>query len=268
MKKTAGILLIAAGVCAAAAYWVDLMNFTDLSKGFAAVGSVWLRYGVLAALLLITLLASGMAARQPAAFAKRNLPAAFFSWLCAAALGAWGALETYAALNGRDTLMLVLGVLALLGAWWMFLQGLYWAQRNAHGQPACPVVFGILGSLVFLLMTCVRFAKNASSLYRFAQTTQVFSALAALLFTTVLLRTCFFAETARGRKVYCSGMWAFYLCTCFELPQAAARWMAGQTQIGDFALSAVLGCIGLLGAACALASLSGEAQPEEDGGQE
>ena len=39
MKKTAGILLIAAGVCAAAAYWVDLMNFTDLSKGFAATST-------------------------------------------------------------------------------------------------------------------------------------------------------------------------------------------------------------------------------------
>ncbi len=258
MKRTAGILLVLAGVCGAVAYWIDLMNFTDLSKGFSTAGSVWVRYGVLGVLLAAALLASLMAARRPVGVQRRNLPVAVFSLLCALAQAGLGGIELFAAWAAKDALTLALGALSLLCAWWMLIQGRFWAADAPKGAPAGGVTMGILGSLYFLLLTCARFAGNASSLYRFAQTAQVFAALAALLFVTVLLRSCFFPESGNGRKLYFSGMWAFYLCTCFELPQALARWMAGATQLGDLAVSAALACTGLMGMACALTALGRE----------
>ncbi len=260
MKKTAGILLVLAGLCGAFAYWVDLMNFTDLEKGFVTTGSVWVRYGAVGALLLVAWLASRLAARRPESLERKNIAMALFSWLCGAAQAAFGALEIALGLTGGDALQLALGALALFSAWWMLIQGIYWFGASPKAGPAGGVALGILGSVYFLLLTCMRFAKNASSFYRFAQTGQVFAALAALLFTTVLLRACLFPESGCGRRVYFSGMWAFYLCTCFELPQAVVRWMAGTTQLGDLALSAALGCFGLLGAAAALSALSGETE--------
>lgn len=274
MKKIAGSLMVLAGVCGACAYWVDLVNFTDLSKGFVAVGSVWVRYGILMGLLAAGLLASRMASRRPAALEQACVPLGLAAWLCAAVfaglgalqLAVWylsgGSLSVQAADQASSLLTFALGVLALFCAWWLGAAGRLWLS----GAPRAPrgMAVGILGSLYFLLLTCARFATNASSLYRFAQTTETFSALAALVLVSLLVRVCFFPESGCGRKLFWAGIWAFYLCTCCEVPQAAVRWMAGQTQMGDLLTSLTLGFVGLLGAVLALASLSGEVPADSE----
>ena len=52
-KRPHGILLLLAGIILAAVHGADLLLWTDPSTGFAVSGSVWARYAVwLAALLL------------------------------------------------------------------------------------------------------------------------------------------------------------------------------------------------------------------------
>lgn len=261
MKKTAGILLAAAGLCAGAAYWVDLMNFTDLSSGFVTVGSVWLRYGTLALLLAVGVLGVGLAVRRPAALERRSLPLGLLALLAALVYAALGGIQIACGLAGAQeaALQLVQGVLALITALSLLMRAAAWLAGSAGCVPAGGVGLGVAGTLYFLLLTFVRFAVNDSSLYRFAQTVQTFNALLALLFASTLVRAGCLPESRWGRRLYLTGIWAFYLCTCCEAPQALARWMAGQIQLADLAASLGLGCIGLLGADCALAALVGKA---------
>ena len=267
MKKLTGALLAAAGVCAGAAYWLDLMNFTDLDRGFPLVGSVWVRYGVLGALLLVSALGTPLAARRPAALERRSLPLCGITLLCALVYAALGGVQLACCWSGAGEgglLLLLEGVLALGTALFLLMQAFFWADGQPGRCLTGGVVLGILGTLYFLLLTFARFATNSSSFYRFAQTTQTFTALLALLVTSVLIRICCFPESRWGRRLYLAGIWAFYLCTCCEVPQAAARWMAGQTRAADLAVSLSLGCIGLLGAVCALSTLSEETETESE----
>ncbi|MCI2046972.1 MAG: hypothetical protein LKJ90_04585 [Faecalibacterium sp.] len=262
MKKFAGILLILVGACGAAAYTIDLAQFTDPTKGFSVAGAVWLRYALVAALILIAALASLMAARRPAAMEKRNLPLALGLAVCGAACAAVGALE----LLGTKTVAykaFLLGILGLAAAWWMLTLCAHWGSSGAR-RPVGGIRLGIAGSTFFLALTLVRFAGNYSSVYRFAQTMQTFSALAALLLSSILLRVGFFPESRWGRKEYMTGMWAFYLCTCCEVPQGVARYLWGQTPVSELAFSLLLGCIGLLGAGVALSALGQEAETAEE----
>jgi hypothetical protein len=260
MKKFAGILLILVGVCGAAAYWIDLTEFTDPTKGFSTVGSIWLRYALLALLLGIVAVASLMTVQRPAAMERKNLPLAVLCAVCGIACVAVGALELLSCIIGAFSFScLVLGVGGIFCGWWTLALCGHWGSAHS-GTPAGGVAFGILGSFFFLVLTLVRFAGNYSSLYRFAQTMQTFSALAALMLSAVLLRVSFFPESRWGRREYTAGMWAFYLCTCCEVPQAVFRFMEGQTAVSELAISMLLGCMGLLGAGCALSALSGERQ--------
>ena len=261
MKKFAGILLVLVGICGAAAYTIDLTQFTDPTKGFSVVGSVWLRYAIVAALLLIAALASLMAARRPAALEKRNLPLALLLALCGLASAAVGALELLGA-GLASYKMLFLGVLGILCALWLLTLCVHWAASGAQ-DPAGGIPLGIAGGTFFLALTLMRFAGNYSSIYRFAQTMQTFSALAALMLSAVLLRVSFFPESRWGRREYITGMWAFYLCTCCEVPQAVARYLWGQTPLSELAFSLLLGCMGLLGAGLALSALGHETETAE-----
>jgi hypothetical protein len=264
MKKIAGALLMMVGLCGAGAYWVDLMEFTEPEKGFSASGSIWLRYGILAALLALAALASLMATRRPAAMERQNLPLAVTLGLCGTACAAAGGITLAVCVAGSrlsGALLFgilskngLIGILELACAWWMFTLCAHWGT-GASRAPAGGIALGVPGSALFMVLTLVRFAENYSSIYRFAQTVQTFSALAALLITAVLLRVASFPESRSGRKEYLAGMWAFYLCTCCEVPQGIARFAGGQTTMADLALSILLGLVGVLGAVCALGTL-------------
>ena len=259
MRKFAGILLLLVGAGAAAARWLDLASFTDADTGFCLVGSVWVRYAVVAVLLAVGLLASCMASRRPAAAEGRSIPLLLTAGLSAAAFAAAGAMQLAVCWQQRSfsALETARAVLALAAAWWLAAQAICWAGHG-DARPAGGVAGGVIGSLFFFLLTFQRFVTNYSSIYRIAQSTQVFSALAALVLTAVLLRVCTFPESRWGRKLYLAGIEAFYLCTCLELPQAVFLWQNGKTTLADLSVSGALAMLGLMGAAASMAALSRE----------
>jgi len=248
MKCIAGFLLLAAGGLAGVARWLDLVNFTDLQTGFVTAGSVWLRYGVLAALVVLAALAGRMAAARPARLESRCLWLAMPAFLGCAAFAVTGGLYLAGGKGFFDPL------LCLLTALWLVVLGIGWAHKGGEA-PALGVGGAIAGTALFFVLTLQRFVQNYSSYHRAAPALRVFSALAALWFAAALVRATLFPHTGSGRRLAAGGLTAFYLCTCLELPQTVCLWMAGQSTVADLLQSAALAAVGLLGAACAVTAL-------------
>lgn len=261
IKRIAGYLLAAAGVLAGCARWLDLTNFTDPHTEFVTVGSVWMRYGVLAALVVIAALASLMACRSDPLRRRSGLRSVLAFAVCAA-FAAMGSLQLVRGMSS-SVLSAANAALALATAWWAAVLGLAWRSEESE-RPAGGVLGGVLGTLLFYGMTLQRFVRNSSSFYRVSPTVGVFSALAALLFASALIRAVY-APKNSGRKLVFSGFTAFYLCTCIELPQAVCRWLAGITTTASLVESMTLAVFGLLGAACALAALREDPESPDNG---
>lgn len=284
MKTCIGILLLLAGVGGSAACWVDIAFYTDPVTGFAQVGSVWLRYGAVAVLLLLAQLASALAARRPVGLDRAFPAAGAVSALAGAGYVIVGTLQLASVLPGavqrfaearplglriqirymlsQGGVDMLLGALALLCGWSLLIQSRFWLQRGRGRTPACGMGFGMAGTLYLFVQTFARFAGNYASVYHFRLTVLVFSALAALLFLTSLLRVYYFPEQGNGRSVARCGLSAFYLCTCCELPQTAAAWLNGMAPLGDLLVSTVLGLTGLFGVVCALWMFGSETLPK------
>ena len=111
---------------------------------------------------------------------------------------------------------------------------------------------GVAGSAAFYLHTVVRFVEQPASLYRILPAVEIFSALAALLFVTALLRALYLpGGVGTAPALSRCGLLAFFFCTCLALPQAVWQGMNGVDTPVSFPLAITLGCTGLLGAACA-----------------
>lgn len=262
MKRIAGYLLLAVGVLAGFARWVDLVNFTDQTTEFATEGSIWLRYGVVAVLLAAAALAAVMGCPRPARCERRDPVLGILSFAVSAVFAAFGGLSLIAGTAGAAAEMLI-AALSLLTAWWAASLGLSWLGKG-YQRPSGGIAGGVAGTVVFYVVTMQRFVQNYSSYYRVGPTLRVFSALMALLFASALLRAVQCPASGVGRKLLFTGLGAFYLCTCMELPQALCSWMAGGTTVAQLAQSAALAVFGLLGAACAMACLGEPAQPEPE----
>ncbi len=280
MKYIAHCFLLLIGLGAAFFRWVDLVNFTDLETGFVLVGSVWLRYGALALLLCLALVAQLMASRRASSFEQPCPLTGGLLLLLATALAAHSAVACYlalapdslfAALTGNlvatqpmlawlgmvDTLSLAIALLGLICAVWLCLVA-FSQFGNAYRLPAGGVGFGIAGSIYCYAVLIARFAGNQSSYHRIDPTLSVFAAAAALWFFTVLLRAIYYPENAVGRKIYCAGLVCFYLCTCCTLPQIICDFWVGNITLGALSEQLVFALVGLMGAAYATRALSDE----------
>ena len=71
-KRPHGIVLLFFGLLLGGLHVADLLLWTDTATGFAAEGSVWLRYIPWLAALLLPYLPARRAAAQPAALAESN----------------------------------------------------------------------------------------------------------------------------------------------------------------------------------------------------
>lgn len=261
MKRIAGYLLLAVGALAGFARWVDLVNFTDQTTEFVIEGSVWLRYGVVVVLLAAAALAAVMGCRRPARCERRDPVLGVLAFAVSAVFAAFGGLSLIA--GTADAAEMVIAALSLLTAWWAASLGLSWLG-NGYQRPAGGIAGGVAGTAVFYVVTMQRFVQNYSIYYRVGPTLRVFSALMALVFVTALLRAVQCPASGVGRKLLFTGLGAFYLCTCMELPQALCSWMAGGATVAQLAQSAALAAVGLLGAACAMACLDDPMQPEPE----
>ena len=259
MKRIAAILLVVLGAAAGFARWLDLVNFTDPVTEFVQAGSVWLRYGVVAALLVAAAAAALLVPRGASLGARRAPGLGAVAFLTGAAFAALAAGQL---LEGSPAL-LPMGLLSLCTAWWLVTLALNWLER-AESRPASGVYGGIVGTVLFYLLTLQRFARNSSSYHRVGPLLGLLAALLALVFGSALLRAVQRPRCGNGRKLVFSGFGCFYLCTCLQLPQAVYGRMTGATAFGTFAIDLALAALGVLGAAVAFYGIA-NAQPVAQG---
>lgn len=261
MKRFATCLVLLVAVMTGAAHWLDLVNFTDLTTGFATAGPLWARYAVGGAVALLCAAGSLLAARRPAGLWRRGPVQGLVSLACGLAFAALGGSGMLAAAR-QGTTELLQQALYLVTALWFVLLG----AARLSARPSLPTgsaVWGIAGTASLYLLTVVRFIFKPSGMVRVPPTLEVFSALAALLFATVLLKAAYLPGAACGRLLSLTGCLAFLLCTCLELPQTVCYTLMGQADRERLLLSACLALLGLLGAACALTA-AGEEAPEPE----
>lgn len=93
---------------------------------------------------------------------------------------------------------------------------------------------GVAGSAAFYLHTVVRFVEQPASLYRILPAVEIFSALAALLFVTALLRALYLP----GRRRYGAGTQPLRAAgfLLLHLPCTAPGRMAGDERRGHAGL--------------------------------
>ncbi len=262
MKRIATFLVLLAAGAAGAAHWLDLVNFTDLATGLLVYGPLWARYAVGGAVAVLCVLAGFLAARRPAGLWRRSTAQGLISILCALGFAALGGAGLAGALR-QGAAVLVQQLLWLLTALWLLLLGA--ARLSARPSlPSASAAWGIAGTVSFYLLTVVRFIFKPSGIVRVAPTIEVFSALAALLFSTALLKSAYLPRAGCGRWLSVTGCLAFFLCTCLELPQTVCLYLVNQAGHKELMLSACLGLLGLLGAVCAFIA-AGEEAPDQEG---
>lgn len=261
MKRAATCLVLLAAIAAGAAHWLDLVNFTDLATGFSSYGPLWARYAVAGAVAALCALASLLAARRPVGLWQRSIAQGLVSLLCAAGFAVLGGIGLLRAVQ-QDLTALIQQVLWLFTALWMLLLAV--ARLSARsGLPSSSAVWGVAGTVSLYLLTVVRFIFKPSGIVRVAPTIQVFSALAALLFSTALLKSAYLPRANCGRWLSLTGSLAFFLCTCLELPQTLCLYLVSAADRDELLLSGCLGLLGLLGAVCALIA-AGPCAPEPE----
>lgn len=246
MKRLIVALCTLICLAAGAARWVDLVNFTDLDTGFFTVGSHHLRYGVLAAVLVVLALCS-LAAPKTSKSLEGCCPAQ--GWLALVSGVLFAALGGLELVNGMgDRLQMLLGVLCLATGVWLLLLGRSRFTPEFEA-PTANALWGIAGTLSLLLFTIQRFGLAPTGVARIEPNIQGMAALLCLLFCTAQLRLAYVPDGKSAKTTWFLGMSSFLFAACLALPGRVCAFMVGQ---GDFlslleavALAAV-GCMGLV----------------------
>lgn len=257
MKRIATILVMLTAALSGILYWLDLSRCMDPVSGFITAGPLMVRYLVMGAVLALCGLASLLlAARRPAVLNRRSLPIGICCILSSIAFAVCGGLGLAgsAQLSGSYK---ILNLLFLVSALWLMLAGLSRLVSTVQ-PPTTSALWGVLGTISLYLLTVVRFGTRPTGLARVAPAVQVFAVLMALLFLTALVRGVYLPGARCGRWLYFTGMSAFFLCACLELPQTLFFWGVGTSGIDQLAIGAALGLLGVLGAVCALGVADGE----------
>lgn len=245
-------IVLAAGVLLGVGRGLDLAFWIDPLTGLCTAGSVWWRYGALAAVTLLCLAAGRLAPGRAAALTRCRPVAGVPALLAAVSLAAAGVLRLCLGLTGVGAA--IQAVLELLCGCWLACVGRSWLRTKWH-RPTRTIAAAIAGSVLFYWSVLLRFMENSSSYHRVGPTVAIWQMLAALLFLGTLIRTLYLPDTADGRALCASGLWAFCMCACWELPQAAEFWIEGQGSLAALLSSGGMFFIGLLGGVCTLLSL-------------
>lgn len=252
--------MLAACLALLALRLADLALFTDPGTGFVTAGPYWPRILLPLAGAVASYLLSRTAAPAPRGLVFACPPLAVCLLATAAALGvsAWLLCDPPALLaagvwpSAGGIPVLAGGVTAAFSALWTAAFGIRgFSQLAAPPRRPLPALAALPFSFFFFWLAIYRVAIAPASVMRLGCTVQVLSAAAALLFTTSLLRVFLTPGLAIGRNVFATGMNAFLLCTCHELPQTALAYAAGTASPADLACSAALALLGVSGLVCA-----------------
>ncbi|MEG2931818.1 MAG: hypothetical protein RR825_08515, partial [Ruthenibacterium sp.] len=237
MRRNACVAALLACVAAGAVRFWDLTANSEAGTGFVTQGSVWVRYGALAALVVgIWILARVCGAKTTQEKLPVPTPLLFAlsaaAALCAGVLMLNNAVQEFAVPTtslgcieggaGMRTLALLLRMACGLGllmfcAWCAVL-----CVRKTPLTPQRGVArtLGFLATLGFLTLPVLRFAENPASVHRILYILPFCAALAALVFVIKLLGIlCVPLTPERRSETAIAGACAFLLCTCIELPQ-------------------------------------------------
>ncbi len=257
------VLVLILGLAMAGLHLLDLALWLDADTGFAAAGSIWLRYIPWLAALVLPYLPARRAASQPAGLQDICKPLGVCMGLAGAVLLAAGVAAgdtaryaiqypalfslSYPAWAAWADLLLPI----LAGAWLLnnavrAFQG-FGMQRGKLGSP----LFGGMVPLFFLWKLLWRFQFEPASLYRLPCALRVLSAAAALLLAVVLIKVFLVPGLPCGHTLFAAGTGAFLLCTGLELPQTLFEAARGMLTLPDFLTGIGIGLFGLCGLVCA-----------------
>ena len=229
----------------------DLALFTDAETGLCVMGSVWLRYAALAAMLLLAV-AAGRTSKPEA---KRLCGPCKPSGVLALLGAVWMVLAGVAKIffGSAPLAKGIWGALAICCGGWLCTLGRSWLRKDWK-RPADNLTEAVLGSAFFYWCVLARFMENSSSWHRVAPTVVVWQMLAALVFLSVLGRALCLPETADSRTLCASGLAVWALCLCWELPEVGMTLLQGEamTRLSETLFGLGLCCIGALGGICAV----------------
>jgi len=240
---------------------VDLAVGTDAATGLCIIGSVWWRYLALGIVTLAAVIVGRKSAVKAEAVRSRQPLAgvlAFAGAVCfLAAAGIQFALGSAAALGGS-----VRVILEAVCAMWLSTLGRCWLSPNEWKRPAGGLYLAVAGSLLFYWNVLMRFMENSSSWHRVQPTAAVWQVLAGLMFLSALARALYVPKPDNHKMLCASGLAAFVLCLCWELPRVAVlltgiSWAAPAVWAEIFA-ELGLCCVGGIGAVCAKACANGQ----------
>ena len=242
------ILSILLGVLRAA----DLAFGTDAVTGLCVVGSVWWRYLALGIVVLAAVLVGRTQPSHSEAVRSRRPLAGILAFVGAvcflAAAGAQIALGAASGLGG-----FVRCILECLCSAWLSTMGRCWLSPNEWKKPFGGLYLAVAGSLLFYWNVLLRFMENSSSWHRVSPTAQVWVLLGMLVFLSSLVRALWLPETSDGKALCASGLAAFVLGFCWELPQTLTLAMPSQfvlTALPSIFFGLGMACLGTLGVFC------------------
>lgn len=229
---------------------IDLTFWTDAETGLCVVGPVWLRYAALAAVVGIAVAAGRGGQPKPDALRGRCIPSGVAALAAAVCYGETAVLRIL--WMHSSVVMLLRAVLEALCAFWMLGLGLSWLRKDWKA-PTRSLTPAVLGSVIFYWCVLARFMENSSSWHRVSPTAQVWVLLGMLVFLSRLVRALWLPETSDGKALCASGLAAFVLGFCWELPQTLTLAMPSQfvlTALPSIFFGLGIACLGTLGVFC------------------
>ena len=237
----------------------DLAFATDAVTGLCLTGSVWWRYIALGVVVLAAVLVGWLRPISSEPLRSRRPVAGVLAFAGAVCMLAAGAAQFAFAAGTVSTLVRIL--LEVLCAVWLSTLGRCWMTGTPWKTPTGGLPLAVAGSLVFYWNVLLRFMENSSSWHRVQPTAAVWQELAALLFLSALARAMYLPQPENGKALHASGLAAFALCLCWELPQVLEQVLrSGLTTavLPDVLAGLALCCIGGLGLACTLPTGAGK----------
>lgn len=261
-RKLPTILILMVMMLVGAMYWVDLSYYTHPQTGFIVRGYIWQRYIIMALPLVMCLL--GLRTVGPRAISVLRVKSNGLGGIMLGASGTgllYGVAQVLTGIGPRDWYKIILGMLLVWYAVWMFLAALQLFTQS-HPAPTYNAIWGVLAALPFAMITVNRIIVRPSSLHRMQPLVSSFSALFAMLWFGLLLRSLYIAlPRSRVRWMYLTGVFTFLFSTSLELFQTLHNVVAGQA--GPMALmeSLFMAAFGLV-AGCVSVAIAGQSVPE------
>ncbi len=248
---------------------LDLVFLSESGTNFVTVSSVWLRYAVLAVAIVAFYVIF-----QKIAKSKKDLQALNLNSIIMCALGSFAVATSIFAmlyavneLNFPTTnfghfqssafmLLFAFGVRSVFAVS-LFLFGVFCStvgvkNKKLEFKKSTLRVIGFLGAVSFCFLCTLRYAESPASVHRITNILSVCSALSALVFYTKLIGVMYKKPSAKvSNDLVCSGLTAFLLCTCIELPQTLFL-MGGAFNLYTLLMSVTTALLGVLGAHTAL----------------